>query len=264
MEHRLTLQHSLNAIDIEIVFVEGQKKKVETNWSNWELRSNQTDWGFMHNLFLHSTYLFIETKHFHIVRNCLKITIEWDIEVKPNWLVHAGSLRHNTSISNINQGQNTNTHSRTKAHTNKYTIAPKYTQLSCSIGYKNFYSHTLTFPSLSPSFTYSCTPLPPTSPPPPQPPQISNFPSLVFRGAHLPESWLPLLSHPNSTFISLHHTSTPKLSAQSLQFAQRILNHEGALPWWGENNQSMVLSYCNGWFNRVLWTMMDPVKEVLP
>ena len=101
MEHRLTLQHSLNAIDIEIVFVEGQKKKVETNWSNWELRSNQTDWGFMHNLFLHSTYLFIETKHFHIVRNCLKITIEWDIEVKPNWLVHAGSLRHNTSISNI-------------------------------------------------------------------------------------------------------------------------------------------------------------------
>ena len=31
MEHRLTLQHSLNAIDIEIVFVEGQKKKVETN-----------------------------------------------------------------------------------------------------------------------------------------------------------------------------------------------------------------------------------------
>ena len=142
MEHRLTLQHSLNAIDIEIVFVEGQKKKVETNWYNWELRSNQTDWGFMHNLFLHSTYLFIETKHFHIVRNCLKITIEWDIEVKPNWLVHAGSLRHNTSISNINQGQNTNTHSRTKAHTNKYTIAPKCTQLSCSIGYKNFYSHT--------------------------------------------------------------------------------------------------------------------------
>ena len=137
MEHRLTLQHSLNAIDIEIVFVEGQKKKVETNWSNWELRSNQTDWGFMHNLFLNSSYLFIETKHFHIVRNCLKITIEWDIEVKPNWLVHAGSLRHNTSISNI-KGK-TQTHNRKHKNTHKYTIAPKYLQLTLSIGCKNFY-----------------------------------------------------------------------------------------------------------------------------
>ena len=42
MEHRLTLQHSLNAIDIEIVFVEGQKRKLKQidligNWGQIRL-----------------------------------------------------------------------------------------------------------------------------------------------------------------------------------------------------------------------------------
>ena len=188
------------------MFVEGQKKIVETNWSNWELRSNQTDWGFMHNLFLHSTYLFIETKHFHIVRNCFE---------NNNWMGYWGQTKligacglPPAQHKHLKYQRAKHKHTFTNKSTrNQIYFAPKYTQLKLSIGCNNFYGHTLTFPSPSSSLTYICTSLPPISPPPPQPPQISNFPSLVFRGAHLPESWLPLLSQPNSTFISLHYTS---------------------------------------------------------
>ena len=54
--------------------------------------------------------------------------------------MHAGSLRHNTSISNING--KTQTHNRKCKNThksNKYTIAPRYTQLTISIDCKNYY-----------------------------------------------------------------------------------------------------------------------------
>ena len=92
----------------------------------------------MHNLFLHSTYLFIETKHFHIVRNCFE---------NNNWMGYWGQTKLIGACGlppaqhkhlKYQRAKHKHTIANIKTHTHKYTIAPKYMQLTLSIGCKNF------------------------------------------------------------------------------------------------------------------------------